>query len=262
MNNSSIGIFDSGVGGLTILSELQKLLPNESFVYVADVAFAPYGKRSITEVQTRTEKVSQFLLTQHVKLIVVACNTASTSSIKNLRKKIHIPVIGVVPVIKSLALVSKTKKAAVFATPLTIKSIYMDLLISKFGAGLTIYKEGNTGLESIIEKGDLSNSEIPKILKKHFLPLQKAGIDAIALGSTHFAFLRKQIQEVVGENVTIFDSGGAIARQVKRVLEAENLSSLKKTGEDVYYTTGEALNLDNVVEKLIGKKIKTIHKRI
>lgn len=262
MNNSPIGIFDSGVGGLTILSELKKLLPHESFIYVADVAFAPYGKRTITELQTRTEKISQFLLTQHVKLIVVACNTASTSSIKNLRKKIHIPVIGVVPVIKSLALASKTKRVVVFATPLTIKSIYMDLLISKFGEGLTVYKAGDTLLESIIEKGDVNNPVIYKTLRKHFLPLKKAGVDAIAMGSTHFTFLRKQIQEVVGENVTIFDSGGAIARQVKRILESENLSSLKKTGEDIYYTTGEALSLDSVVEKLTEKKIKTIHKRI
>nr|MBP9815107.1 aspartate/glutamate racemase family protein [Candidatus Levybacteria bacterium] len=143
MNNSPIGIFDSGVGGLTVLSEIEKLLPEENFIYLADQAFAPYGKRTISELQERTKRVSKFLIEKNVKLIVVACNTASTSSIKYLRKNFPVPFIGVVPVIKTLASVSETKKTAVLATPITTKSIYLDLLISEFGQDITVYKVGD-----------------------------------------------------------------------------------------------------------------------
>lgn len=262
MNDRPIGIFDSGVGGLTILLELQRLLPKESFIYVADQAFAPYGKRSITELQTRTKSITEFLISKHAKLIVVACNTASISSIKVLRKEFKKPIIGVVPVVKYLSEFSKTKKVAILATPVTIKSIYLDLLISEFGKGLTIYKEGGTGLEELIEQGDLSNPKIKAILKKHLIPLKKQGIDAVALGCTHYPFLKKQMEEILGTDITVLDSGGAVARQTKRVLTAENLLSLEKTSKDWYYTTGDSKKFDETVKNLTGMIIKSEHTRI
>ncbi len=262
MNDRPIGVFDSGVGGLTILSELQKLLPNESFIYVADQAFAPYGKRSITELQTRTKAVSEFLISKHAKIIVVACNTASTTSLKELRKTFKKPIIGVVPVIKYLTEHSKTRKAAVFATPVTIKSIYMDLLISKFGKDLKVHKVGDSGLEHLIEEGDLENPKIKTALKKHLLPLKTEGVDAIALGCTHYPFLKAQMEEILGPDIQVFDSGGAVARHTKRILEAENLLALEKSGKDWYYTTGDSLKLDDVVFKLTNKTIRSVHTRI
>ncbi|MBP6913098.1 MAG: glutamate racemase [Candidatus Levybacteria bacterium] len=262
MNNSPIGIFDSGVGGLTVLSEIEKLLPEENFIYLADQAFAPYGKRTISELQERTKRVSKFLIEKNVKLIVVACNTASTSSIKYLRKNFPVPFIGVVPVIKTLASVSETKKTAVLATPITTKSIYLDLLISEFGQDITVYKVGDTGLEGIIEKGDLSDPKISIILKKHIDPLKKLGVDTIALGCTHYPFLRDALQKTAGENVKILDSGGAVARQVKRVLTEEKLLSPAKHGEDWYYTTGATLEFQDKVKKLTGKHIKVVYAKL
>lgn len=262
MKDRPIGVFDSGVGGLTILAELKKLLPHESFIYVADSAFAPYGKRSITELQNRTKSVTEFLISKHCKLIVVACNTASTSSIKTLRKSFKKPIIGVVPVIKYLAETSITRKAAVLATPITIKSIYLDLLISEYGNDLTIYKEGNSGLEGIIETGDLRDPRITPLLKKHLIPLKKLGVDVIALGCTHYPFLKKQMKEIVGPKVKILDSGGAVARQTKRVLETENLFSLEKTQKDWYYTTGKAAVFAETVKKLTGEDIDVESTRI
>ena len=262
MQDRPIGIFDSGVGGLSVLLELKKLLPNETFIYVSDTAFYPYGKRSITELETRAKAISEFLISKHAKLIVVACNTASTSTIKLLRKTFNKPFIGVVPVVKYLSQVSVTRKTAVLATPVTTKSIYLDLLISEYGKDLTIYKEGSTGLENLVEEGDLTNPKITTILKKHLIPLKKLGVDAIALGCTHYPFLKEQMQSIVGPEVKILDSGGAVARQTKRVLEAENLLSLEKEGKDWYYTTGESLKFDIVVKALTGETIKSEHTRI
>lgn len=262
MQDRPIGIFDSGVGGLTILSEIEKVLPYENFIYVADQAFAPYGKRSITELQNRSKSICEFLVSKQVKLIVVACNTASTSSIKHLRKHFKVPIIGVVPVIKTLALVTKTKKTAVFATPITIKSIYLDLLISEFGKDITVYKEADTGLVGLIEQGDISNPKITAILKKHILSLKKLNVDAVALGCTHYPFLKETMQQMAGEGMHILDSGGAVARQVKRILTQENLLSDAKDREDWYYTTGEALAFDAITKALTGKKIKATYKRI
>lgn len=262
MQDNPIGIFDSGVGGLTILSEIQKLLPNETFIYVADQAFAPYGKRTLKELNARTSAITEFLISKHAKLIVVACNTASTSSIKTLRQNFNKPIIGVVPVIKSLSQVSKTRKVAVLATPVTIKSIYLDLLISEFGKNLSVYKEGETGLEELIEAGDLDNPKIEEKLKKHLLSLKKSGVDAIALGCTHYPFLKQQMQDIVGPGVQILDSGGAVAHQTKRILEAENLLSLEKIQKDWYYTTGDALQFSQVAEKLTRNKITAVHVRI
>ncbi|MBP7832238.1 MAG: glutamate racemase [Candidatus Levybacteria bacterium] len=262
MQDRPIGVFDSGVGGLTILLELQKLLPNERFIYVADSAFAPYGKRSITELQTRTKSITEFLISKHAKIIVVACNTASISSIKVLRKQFKKPIIGVVPVVKYLSEYSKTKKVAILATPVTIKSIYLDLLISEFGKGLTIYKEGGTGLEELVEQGDLNNPKIKATLKKHLIPLKKQGIDALALGCTHYPFLKTQMEEILGPDIKVFDSGGAVARQTKRVLTVENFLSLEKLDKDWYYTTGDSSKFDGVVKQLTGVTIKSEHTRI
>ncbi len=262
MQDRPIGVFDSGVGGLTILSELKNLLPNERFIYVADSAFAPYGRRNLKELQNRTNDISEFLISKHAKMIVVACNTASTSSIKMLRKTFNKPIIGVVPVIKYLAEFSKTRKVAVLATPITIKSIYLDLLISEFGADLTIYKEGDTGLETIIETGNLDDPKITPLLKKHLIPLKKLGVDAIALGCTHYPFLKTQMEELLGPDIAVLDSGGAVARQAKRVLEAEKLLSLEKSDKDWYYTTGDAKVFSETVKKLTGISITAEHVRI
>lgn len=256
MQQSPIGIFDSGVGGLTILSEIQKLLPQESFIYVADQRHAPYGEKTKLEIQKRALTISHFLLKKNVKLIVIACNTSTIASINTLRRRFKIPIIGVVPVVKRAAETTNTKKIAVFATPSTIRSAYLQKLIKNFAPNAEVLRDGATGLEKLIEMSDLKDEKIQHTLVKHLLPLKEKGVDVIALGCTHYPFVKKQIQKIVGKNILVLDSGGAVARQTKRILEAENALAEKK-GKDWYYTTGNKEDFDIVVKKLTGKKIST-----
>lgn len=258
-NKQPIGIFDSGVGGLTVLVELKKLLPQESFIYIADQKYIPYGNKSQNKIKVRALTLAKFLEKKNVKIIVVACNTATVISIDALRKACTVPIIGVVPVIKTAAERTTTKKIAVFATPATTTSAYLTMLIQKFADGTFVYKNGATRLEDLIETGDLTNPKIDTILKEHLLPLKKNGVDVIALGCTHYPFLKDHIQKVVGKNILILDSGGAAARQTKRVLEGIKKLSLAKESKDWYYTTGDANTFQSVVKKLLGENVNAIY---
>ena len=258
MQQSPIGIFDSGVGGLTILSEIQKILPLESCIYVADQKYAPYGEKTKQEIQKRAVNISRFLLKKNVKLIIVACNTATIASIGKLRKTFKVPIIGVVPVVKKAAEKTKTKKIAIFATPSTTKSAYLDELIKSYASGVDVMKDGATGLEKLIEAGNVKNLKIQDTLLRHLLPLKTAGVDVIALGCIHYPFVKNQIQEIVGKNVLVLNSGGAVERQTKRILE-ENNTLAEKKGKDWYYTTGNNTEFSQLVEKLTIQKIHTEH---
>ncbi len=258
MNNRPIGIFDSGIGGLTILSEAKKLLPGESFVYVADQANHPYGKKDEEQLMKLTADIVDFLVSKNVKLVIAACNTASVHTLDYLRQKYKIPIVGVVPVIKTIANISKTKKAAVFATPATVKSPYLQNLIDKYADGVEIYKVSGTGLEEIIEKGDFDNPKINAILNKHLLSLKEKNVDAIALGCTHYPIIEKQMKKIVGDWAKIVDSGGAVARRVKAVLENEDMLSGEKN-EDLYYTTGDVEHFRALAQKILDKKTGNVY---
>lgn len=257
MNNRSIGVFDSGIGGLTILSEVENLLPSETFIYVADSLHHPYGKKTEDELKKLTSHILDFLISRNVKMVIAACNTASVHTLEYLRHKYKIPIIGVVPVVKTIAQISKTKKAAVFATPATVKSPYMQNLIDKYADGVEIFKVGGTGLEEIIEKGDFDNPKINTILEKYLLNLKNRNVDAIALGCTHYPIIEKQMKKIVGRKIRIVDSGGAVARRVKAVLANEEMLSQEK-GKDLYYTTGNREEFKRIAEKILGRKLKSV----
>jgi len=250
-----IGIFDSGVGGLSVLQELQKLLPLENFIYVADQAFIPYGLKSKDKLIDRVSRILQFFKEKKVKAVVSACNTATVYTIAEMRTKFEFPIIGTVPVVKTIANITKTGKTAVFSTPATAKSPYLEELIQKFAPNILVERIGGSNLEELVEEGDLENSEIDEILRIHLEPLIKEGVDAIALGCTHYPFLRSKIEKIVGKNVSVVDSGGAVARRLKEVLENEGILSLQK-GEDWYYTTGSKEKFEKVSGKLMGREIK------
>lgn len=255
MNNNPIGIFDSGVGGLSILLEIQKLLPQESTIFVADQAYVPYGGKTKEELIDRVTRIMEFLEQKNVKAVVAACNTATVYTIDEMRQRFDFPIIGTVPVIKTIANITKTGKTAVFSTPATAKSPYLSDLIKKFANGISVEKIGGSGLEDLIEEGNLNSPEIEKILKYHLLPLVKNNVDAIALGCTHYPFLRDKIEEIVGNNISVVDSGGAVSRRLREVLTNENLLSTQKI-LDLYYTTGDSKKFKRVSEELIGQKIE------
>lgn len=256
MNKNPIGVFDSGVGGLTIVSEIKNRLPYESIIYVADQAYMPYGKKTKEEIVERSKKIVEFLAIRKSKAIVAACNTATVMAIDELRNSYSMPIIGTVPVIKTIAERTRTNNIAVFATPLTAKSTYLQDLIKKFAHGKKVLTVGESHLEDLIEEGIIDSKEIKDILTAQLKPLLSENVDAIALGCTHYPFVKDQTKEIVGDSVGVYDSGGAIARRLEAVLGHENLLS-KEKGEDLYYTTGDKDKFDKTAEKLTGIKIKS-----
>ena len=258
MNNHPIGFFDSGVGGLSILIEAQKLLPNENIIFLADQKNIPYGGKTKKELLKFIEKAMEFFLENNVKTVVFACNTATVYTIEEMRKKFDLPIIGTVPVIKTLANVTKTGKTAVFSTPATAKSEYLKDLIRKFAGDIEVKTIGGSNLEELVEKGNLENPEIERILERHLRPLVEENVDSIALGCTHYPFLRNKIKKIVGKKVMVVDSGGAVARRLKEVLTNNNALSGEKEFEK-YYTTGDKNKFEIVAQELMGRKIEAEH---
>jgi glutamate racemase len=255
-----IGIFDSGVGGLSILREVQKLLPNESFIFIADQKNVPYGEKTEEELNEIVSRIVKYFLKKKVKMIVIACNTATVYTIENIRSKYAIPIAGTVPAIKVLSKVTKTGKVGILATPATSKSLYLAQLCKIHAPNLEIFKVGATHLEEMIEDGNLERNEINDNLEYHIRKLINFGVDAISLGCTHYPFLRDKIEKITGPGVAIVDSGFAVSKQVKKVLEEKDLLSELKNQEDIYYTTGNEKRFRRVAEELLGKKIKHVKK--
>jgi glutamate racemase len=223
MKKNPIGIFDSGIGGITIYEEIHNLLPNENIIYLADSKNAPYGEKSQQEIIEFSIKNTEFLLKKKCKLIVVACNTASTNAVKYLRDNYKVPFIRVQPAIKPAALNSKTKTVGILATSGTLKSDLLFETSQKFAQGIRVIEQVGEGLVTLIESGKIYSTEMTSLLKKYLQPMLEENIDYLVLGCTHYPFLIPQIQKIVGEQVTILDSGQAIARQTKVILEQENL---------------------------------------
>jgi len=259
MNNKPIGIFDSGVGGLSILSEVKKLLPNETFIFLADQAYVPYGQKTKEQLFDRVTKIIKFFEEKEVKAVIIACNTATVYTIDDIRKIFTLPIVGTVPNIKTISKLSKTKKAVVLCTPATAKSQYLKKLTEEFASSIEIFCIGGSNLEELVEEGKLDAPEIEVVLKRELLPLVKKGIDVVSLGCTHYPFLRKYIENIVGSNVAVIDSGESIAKRAKEVLSKDNILA-ENNFENEYFTTGNEDKFHRVAEQLLNTKIsKAIH---
>ena len=257
-DNRPIGVFDSGVGGLSILIELQKLLPKEDFIFIADQAHVPYGEKSQPQLCKLTSNISKFLIQNDVKLIVVACNTATCNSIDFLRKKFTVPFVGTVPAIKTAAEKTVKKCLGVISTPATSASSYLAGLITSHARGVKVINIGCAGLENVVEKGDLNSKEVESLLNKYLQPIKRAGADAIVLGCTHYPFLRAKIRKNVGSDVKIFDSGKAIAKRTMRLLEGSH-SLNNQGGVTHYFTTGDRKDFSQAASVLMEKRIPARH---
>lgn len=253
-----IGVFDSGVGGLSVLLELHKLLPKEDFIFIADQAHVPYGEKTTSQLCQLASNISDFLTKKDVKLIVVACNTATCNSIDFLRKKFTIPFVGTVPAVKTAAEKTAKKCIGIISTPATSESSYLADLITSHAQGVKVINIGCAGLENVVEKGDINSKEVESLLKKYLGPIKRAGADAIVLGCTHYPFLRSKIKTSLGPNVKIFDSGKAIAKRTLSLLK--NSSSLNdRGGKSYYFTTGDGKNFSKAASVLMGKSISAKH---
>jgi glutamate racemase len=251
MNNNLIGIIDSGVGGLSIASVLIKNLPNESFIYVGDSENCPYGQKSPDQIYKLTKKMVDFILIQDIKLLVIACNTITVTLIDKLRKNYsNLPIIGIVPVIKTAAQYSNNKKIGIFSTKVTAESVYQKELIEKFHNDCSVLNLGSSELVPAIEKLDFE--AIDKVLKKDLEPVRAAGIDVLALGCSHFPLIKDKIQKLL-PNILILDSANAVSRQVQRILEHNNLLSNLQNPSYNFYTTGDLNAMDYFTNKLKNK---------
>lgn len=254
--HNPIGVFDSGVGGLSVLQELQKLMPQEQFLFLADQAFVPYGEKTSRQLKTRTRKVMDFFMKNQVKLVVVACNTATCHAIDYLRARFPIPIVGTEPAIKPAA--ERTQKGVIglIATPATARSETVSRLIKNFAGGMTVFRIGCAGLEDAVEKGGWKPSEIKPLLERYLAEIKSSGADQLVLGCTHYPFLKKPIQKYLGKGVSLIDGNAAIAKQAQRVLANHNLAlHSKQTGTTKYLTTGDPAPFQRVATSLMKKRI-------
>jgi len=258
---SPIAIYDSGVGGLTVLRAVRALLPNENLIYLADQANVPYGERSLEEVRALAEKATAFLMEQGVKLIVVACNTASAAALKFLRNNYpDFPFVGMEPAVKPAAEQTLSGKVGVLATPSTFQGELYASVVERFASDVRVFQATCPGLVSQIEKGNLDSDETKRILEEAIEPMLQEGVDTLVMGCTHFPFVIPLIRQIAGENVRVIDPAPAVARQVKRVLESrELLSSDLQTGEFQFFTSGEASALAALLPKLVDFSAEVKH---
>ena len=249
MDDRQIGIFDSGIGGTSIWGEIQELLPNENCIYLADSKNAPYGEKSEERILELSIKNTEYLLSQGCKIIVVACNTATTNAIDYLRTNYNVPFIGIEPALKPAAINTKTKIVGVLATKGTLSSSLFHSTSKNHAAGITVLEQRGTGLVEMIENGNLQSDELYQLLDGYIKPMLEKGMDYLVLGCTHYPYLIPLLKKMLPENVTIIDSGQAVARQTKTVLEKnELLTGATQQGSNQFYTNGDEKVLASILE--------------
>jgi glutamate racemase len=241
LNNQPIGIFDSGVGGISIWREINQRMPNENTVYLADSANAPYGQKSKEQILQVSCKNTELLLEMGCKIIVVACNTATTNAIAHLRSHYPVPFIGIEPAIKPAALHSKSKTIGVLATKGTLSSHLFSATSKHHANGIRIIEQEGTGLVELIESGNSSSEETKELLFTYVKPMLDAHIDHLVLGCTHYPYLIPLLKELLPKEVRIIDCGAAVANQTYNVLKEQGLlnADLQKVGDHSFYTNTE-----------------------
>lgn len=245
-----IGLFDSGVGGTSIWSEINKVLPHENTIYLADSKNAPYGQKSREEIIYLSCKNAEFLLNLNCKMIVVACNTATTNAIVELRQKYKVPFIGIEPAIKPAANATKTQTIGILATKGTLNSDLFDIAISNY-KHINIVEQVGYGLVKLIEDGMLESEQMDKLLHTYLNPMIEADIDYLVLGCSHYPYLIPQISKILPSGITIIDSGCAVAKQTQKVLKRYNMLNDASTLAQIqFYTNGNK----NVLSSLLGNK--------
>ncbi|MGB5498099.1 MAG: glutamate racemase [Maribacter sp.] len=249
MNNNPIGIFDSGVGGTSIWKEINAFLPNEDTIYLADSKNAPYGEKSKDEIIGLSIKNTDLLLDKGCKLIVVACNTATTNAIDYLRNNYNLPFIGIEPAIKPAALQSQSKTVGVLATKGTLSSSLFHSTSENHANGIKIIEQVGTGLVPLIESGKVNSQETKALLERYLEPMLDAGIDYLVLGCTHYPYLIPVLESLLPENVKIIDSGEAVAKQTKAVLSQNDLlTASNEKGKHQFITNADLRILEGFLK--------------
>ncbi|HVZ11413.1 MAG TPA: glutamate racemase [Patescibacteria group bacterium] len=257
MDKRPIGIFDSGVGGLSVLAEVKKILPHESFIYFADQKNVPYGNKTPGEIRKITGHVMEFLMDRNIKMVIIACNTATVHALDSLREKYKLPILGIFPVVKTASERTRNGRIAILSTIATSKSEYQEDLIVKFADGRYVVNFGTDKLVPYVERGDTKSQRLTVQLTKLLKILKEEKIDTLALGCSHFPFLRKKITRILGRDVLILDSGAAVARQAKNILKLEKIESHAEP-HDIFYTTGSPTKFKKISKILLGIDLEDV----
>lgn len=262
MNNSSknpIGIFDSGIGGTSIWKEINKLLPNEDTLYLSDSKNAPYGQKSEEKIIALCVKNTEFLLKNNCKIIVIACNTATTNAIRFLRKNYDIPFIGIEPAIKPASLKTKTNTIGILATKGTLNSELFEKTSSLIDSKIKIIEQVGEGLVELIENGKIHSNEMDVLLKKHLQPMLQNNVDCLVLGCTHYPYLIQKIKEITASKITIIDSGEAVSKQVKNVLQLKKIENLtNQKGKSTFFINQNKKVLESILSNYKEAIIKEV----
>lgn len=262
--SAPVGIFDSGLGGLSVLRAVRAILPHERLIYVADSAYAPYGEKDDDFIVDRTMAIGEWLVAQGAKALVVACNTATAQSIAFVRERLAIPLVGVEPGVKPAAAISKTRVVGVLATAVTLRSARFQSLLDRYAQDCRFICQPGHGLVQAVERCDTSSPQLMALLESYLAPMLDANADTLVLGCTHYPFLDRAIREIAGERLHIVDTSVAIGRQLDRLLDAHalrNTDAIADAFTPRFYSTadGEAqrqlavslLQIDAPVEHVV-----------
>ncbi|MDR2195638.1 MAG: glutamate racemase [Gallionellaceae bacterium] len=260
MRSTTIGIFDSGVGGLSVLRHIRAALPNANLIYVADSAHAPYGDKSPAFIEQRARALTRFLIEQGAQAIVIACNTATAAAAATLRREFALPIVGMEPAVKPAVAATKSGVVGVLATVGTLESARFAALLERYAGNVEIVTQGCPGLVEQVERGDLNGAETRALLERYLAPLLARGADTIILGCTHYPFLAPLIGEIAGRDVTLVETGAAVARELKRRVETE-LPVCHSTGEqkqERFYTSSDPQQAARILSLLWGKAVQCL----
>ncbi|MDR0754021.1 MAG: glutamate racemase [Prevotellaceae bacterium] len=245
-----IGIFDSGVGGISVWKELYGLMPNQDFVYVADSAYCPYGRKSADQIIERAKKISEFLIDKNADVIVVACNTATAAAIEYLRSHFSVPFVGMEPAIKPAATESKSGIVGVLATAGTFKgSLYLNTL-TKFASNVKVIEQTGDGLVELVENGKIYGREVELLLQKYINPIIDAGADKLVLGCTHYPFLIEAIKKIANNTLTIINPAIAVAQQTQKIINENNIKPAKHFETSIFISTGNIETMKMLVHNI------------
>ncbi len=252
-----IGIFDSGVGGISVMKEIRRLLPSEDLIYYADSAHCPYGTKDPGFIRRRITGIARFLTNFKVKLIVAACNTASIAGLDLLRQEFSLPIVGMEPAVKPAVKQTRNGKVGVMATGVTLAGERFHSLVRRFAENTEIITVPCPGLVERVELGLVDDPETENMLYRFLDPLISSGVDTVVLGCTHYPFLRPQVESIMGPGVTVIDTGNAVARRVVQVLEENDLKNRDMApGKELFFTSGNPEIVGKTIQFLWGKAIK------
>ena len=256
-SQAPIGIIDSGLGGLTVLREIRALLPGESLIYIGDSAWCPYGARPAAEIQARVFQLTDHLLERGVKLVVLACNSATIAAVEALRASYPVPFAGMEPAVKPAAVASRSGVVGVMATEASLAGEKFHRLINDHAGGIRIITLPCPGLVELVERGELSGDQAARVVNGYVRPLLGAGADVLVLGCTHYPFLRPLIESAAGPDVSVIDTGAAVARRVRQLLEPDTLAAMPESEYEIarvkppeLWTTGDPSHWQRIMPAL------------